>query len=61
MIFILTYLSCFFYSSGEKPYRCPVEGCGKGFTCSKQLKVHSRTHTGKSKVPRKDVSIKTSK
>lgn len=31
---------------GEKPYRCPVEGCGKGFTCSKQLKVHSRTHTG---------------
>lgn len=32
--------------SGEKPYKCPVEGCGKGFTCSKQLKVHSRTHTG---------------
>lgn len=31
---------------GEKPYKCPVEGCGKGFTCSKQLKVHSRTHTG---------------
>uniref|UniRef100_A0A182VTX5 C2H2-type domain-containing protein n=1 Tax=Anopheles minimus TaxID=112268 RepID=A0A182VTX5_9DIPT len=28
------------------PYKCPVEGCGKGFTCSKQLKVHSRTHTG---------------
>jgi len=32
--------------TGEKPYKCPVEGCGKGFTCSKQLKVHSRTHTG---------------
>lgn len=29
---------------GEKPYVCNV--CNKGFTCSKQLKVHSRTHTG---------------
>lgn len=35
-----------FFELGEKPYKCPVEGCGKGFTCSKQLKVHSRTHTG---------------
>lgn len=35
-----------FSDLGEKPYKCPVEGCGKGFTCSKQLKVHSRTHTG---------------
>lgn len=34
------------FSKGEKPYKCPVDGCGKGFTCSKQLKVHSRTHTG---------------
>ncbi len=30
--------------TGEKPYVCKV--CNKGFTCSKQLKVHSRTHTG---------------
>lgn len=30
--------------TGEKPYVCTV--CQKGFTCSKQLKVHSRTHTG---------------
>lgn len=28
--------------TGEKPYKCNHEGCGKGFTCSKQLKVHSR-------------------
>lgn len=30
--------------TGEKPYVC--EYCPKGFTCSKQLKVHLRTHTG---------------
>lgn len=36
----------FIWFIGEKPYKCQVEGCGKGFTCSKQLKVHSRTHTG---------------
>lgn len=43
-IIILFFLSLL--CVGEKPYKCPVEGCGKGFTCSKQLKVHSRTHTG---------------
>ncbi len=36
------FLTCL---SGEKPYQCTV--CNKGFTCSKQLKVHMRTHTGK--------------
>merc|ERR1719460_2175620 len=30
--------------TGEKPYVCT--SCNKGFTCSKQLKVHMRTHTG---------------
>jgi uncharacterized C2H2 Zn-finger protein len=30
--------------TGEKPYICTT--CNKGFTCSKQLKVHVRTHTG---------------
>merc|ERR1719209_2270495 len=30
--------------TGEKPYVCA--SCNKGFTCSKQLKVHMRTHTG---------------
>lgn len=40
------FLIRFFSFTGEKPYKCQVEGCGKGFTCSKQLKVHSRTHTG---------------
>ena len=29
--------------SGERPFACII--CNKGFTCSKRLKVHSRTHT----------------
>jgi len=29
--------------TGERPYVCTV--CDKGFSCSKQLKVHNRTHT----------------
>ena len=37
-------LNSFIGCAGEKPYVCTV--CKKGFTCSKQLKVHSRTHTG---------------
>uniref|UniRef100_A0A673AG29 C2H2-type domain-containing protein n=1 Tax=Sphaeramia orbicularis TaxID=375764 RepID=A0A673AG29_9TELE len=32
--------------SGEKPFKCPVEGCGRSFTTSNIRKVHIRTHTG---------------
>ncbi|MEQ2166488.1 hypothetical protein GOODEAATRI_028716, partial [Goodea atripinnis] len=30
----------------EKPFRCPIEGCGRSFTTSNIRKVHIRTHTG---------------
>ncbi|TRY86036.1 hypothetical protein DNTS_029369 [Danionella cerebrum] len=33
-------------SEGEKPFRCPFEGCGRSFTTSNIRKVHTRTHTG---------------
>uniref|UniRef100_A0A670JCW6 Transcription factor IIIA n=1 Tax=Podarcis muralis TaxID=64176 RepID=A0A670JCW6_PODMU len=31
---------------GERPFRCPFEGCGRSFTTSNIRKVHIRTHTG---------------
>lgn len=31
---------------GERPFRCPFEGCGRSFTTSNIRKVHVRTHTG---------------
>jgi uncharacterized Zn-finger protein len=31
---------------GEKPFECPIEGCGKSFTTSNIRKVHIRSHTG---------------
>lgn len=30
---------------GLTPYKCQVENCGKGFTSSRQLKVHKATHS----------------
>lgn len=33
-------------SAGEKPFKCPIEGCGRSFTTSNIRKVHIRTHTG---------------
>lgn len=35
--------------TGEKPFPCPFPGCGKVFARSENLKIHKRTHTGKSK------------
>ena len=35
-----------FVSSGERPFKCPIEGCGRSFTTSNIRKVHIRTHTG---------------
>lgn len=33
--------------TGEKPFPCPYPGCGKVFARSENLKIHKRTHTGK--------------
>lgn len=34
--------------TGQKPFPCLFQGCGKVFACSENLKLHKRTHTGKS-------------
>ena len=33
--------------TGEKPFPCPFPGCGKIFARSENLKIHKRTHTGR--------------
>lgn len=32
--------------TGEKPFSCPFNNCGKVFARSENLKIHKRTHTG---------------
>lgn len=32
--------------TGEKPFACPYQGCGKLFARSENLKIHKRIHTG---------------
>ncbi|KAI8454633.1 hypothetical protein BY996DRAFT_7079633, partial [Phakopsora pachyrhizi] len=30
--------------TGERPYSCPVSGCGKAFTTASNAKRHAKTH-----------------
>ena len=32
--------------SGERPYVCEIEGCGRSFASATNFKNHSRIHTG---------------
>lgn len=45
---LLSHILCLLllHNAGEKPFQCPVEGCGRSFTTSNIRKVHIRTHTG---------------
>lgn len=36
--------------TGEKPFACPYQTCGKVFARSENLKIHKRTHTGKGEI-----------
>ena len=35
--------------SGERPYQCLIEGCGRRFARSDELSRHRRAHTGEKK------------
>jgi len=43
--------------TGEKPFPCPFQGCGKVFARSENLKIHKRTHTGKTRITRTIVLV----